>query len=99
MWETQEYDFGVVNAKTRLAATFTYRGDKTIKELKADCGCTIPAAVNNQVVVNYTTPDVPAHLQILKKDFYDLKTIRVVFTDNSVDILKIKAVVKCQEQF
>lgn len=96
MWEAQEYDYGKVAANTKLAATFTYRGNKTIKEVKADCGCTVPSVINKQVVVVYNTPEVPAHLKILNKDFYDLKIIRVIFTDGSVDLLKIKAII-CPE--
>lgn len=96
MWNKTEFDFGKVGENTMLSCTFVYTGDKKITTVKPDCGCTTVSAINNEILVKYKTKPVPAHLAVMNKDFYDLKQIRVIFEDNSVDILKIKAVV-CKE--
>ena len=96
MWNTKEFDFGNALEKTKLSCTFSWTGDKVIKKVQADCGCTIPKQVDNNIVVSYTIPEIPGHLTVLGKPYNDVKQVRVFFTDDTVDILKIKVRV-CRE--
>jgi len=96
MWNTTEYDFGNQLEHTRLSANFKYSGQSTIKEIKADCSCTAIASDGGNINVSYKTPEIPAHLKAVGKNYYDLKQVRVFFDDETITVLKIKVTV-CQE--
>jgi len=97
MWNKTVHDFGNAKPKTTIEATFKYSGALTISEIVVACGCTTSKynKGSNEVILKYTTTDIPKHLEKLgQKTMEVAKTATVTFDDNSKQVLFIKGVIK-----
>lgn len=99
MWNTKQFDFGIVKTNQEISCTFVYTGEIPIKSVHPDCGCTSVINKNNTILVKLTVPHIPGHLKILGSNFYDTKYITVTLQDNSKQILTIKYTVLNESNF
>ena len=97
MWNKTVHDFGTTKPKTIIEAIFKYSGALTISEIVVACGCTTSKynKGSNEVILKYTTTDIPKHLEKLGQKTMEVeKTATVTFDDNSKQVLFIKGVIK-----
>lgn len=96
-WNRIVYNYGTVKPKTEIVAKFEYYGDKEIKSVEVQCGCTVSdwKKGSNSVTLKYTAPDVPKHLVSSGvKTFSSTKTATVKFEDNSTQVLTLIGISK-----
>lgn len=91
-WKSKVIDLGVIQAG--MAKTVVFKATNTIpliKEINAYCGCTSPSYDKNkkELKVVYNNSKIPNQVQGPQSI---TKRIDVVYEDDSVDVLTIKAI-------
>ena len=90
-WDRETIVFENIAPSTQQPYSFTYIGKKTITDVASSCGCTSSLLENNKVSGAWVIPVDFSYTKdtIVNSD----KTITVTFSDNSIDILTLKATI------
>lgn len=84
-WDKVEHDFGQVPHSSIQRTTFTYTGDKEIKEIEPLCSCVGFTFSNNQLNLSWKTKPNPEY------SYDSKKVVMIIYKDQSIDDLTLKA--------
>ncbi len=89
MWDKVKKDFGIVKSGTPVETEFKYLGDKQIKAVSGECGCT---------VLNFKDNIIKARLNLTLPEWSEenlyIKNINVLFTDGEKQVLSLRIKLK-----
>jgi len=83
-WDKELNDFGKVEGDKILLTYFYYLGSKKIKEIEVTCNCVNTTFVDNKLQVKW----IPKKK---KRPYVSSKNILIVYEDDTIDDLEIKA--------
>jgi hypothetical protein len=86
MFDSNSKNFGNVKLGTTLFHTFTYLGDKGIRNVTSGCGCITESKEGNKISVSFQ-PKLPLN----KTSHLVIKTLTVIFNDLTSEVLTLKA--------
>lgn len=88
MWDRREHNFGTIKKGTTNTTSFTYLGDKKIKEVEPLCSCVGYRFDNGVLNVHWK---VKPNIKISHDSH---KIIMVTYSDDTIDDLTLKAYIQ-----
>lgn len=91
MWNKIEHDFGKVPPGAILNTSFTYNGNKEVRTIEPLCNCVGYTFNNNVLRVTWKVK------KQYPKSQDSNKVVMIVYSDDSIDDLTLKAYVNIEE--